>query len=101
MAEINWSIQAWDELAEINFRLSEGSEKYANFIIDSVLSSVEYLQQFPHLGRVVPEMNMSTIRELIIQGYRLIYLVSPEKNIEILTIRHSSRPLSDTILPSN
>lgn len=81
-------------LAEINFRLSENSETYSEFILSSILDAVDLLEQFPLMGRIVPETNIHSVRELIIQKYRIIYFVSSSTVVNILSVRHSSRPLS-------
>lgn len=47
---------------------------------------------FPELGRVVPEFNDRSIRELIVREYRLIYRVEGD-DVRILTLMHGSRDL--------
>jgi toxin ParE1/3/4 len=100
MAKIIWTTQAWDELAEINDQLSKYSERYANLVIDRILDAANNLENFPNLGRKVPEANLMNLRELLIEKHRIIYFYQQKiEEIQVLTIRHSSRPLSDTILP--
>ena len=45
----------------------------------------------PELGRIVPELELENIRELIEGNYRIIYRKSEKQIIEILTIHHSAR----------
>jgi len=46
------------------------------------------------MGRKVPEAgHRDDVRELIVQGYRIIYLTHPEK-VFIVTILHGSRDLA-------
>jgi toxin ParE1/3/4 len=100
MAKIIWTTQAWDELAEVNDHFSNFSEKYANFLVDSILNSANNLENFPNLGRTVPEANLVNLREVLVEKHRIVYFYHKKLDeIQILTIRHSSRPLSDTILP--
>lgn len=94
MAQTNWSEQALEELADINFRLSENSETYADFVINAILEAVDILPQVPRMGRIVPETGIETVRELIILKYRIIYFIAPSNDVSIISIRHSSRPLS-------
>lgn len=42
----------------------------------------------------MPEANSPSIREVIYQGYRIIYRLRPD-TIEIVMIAHGSRNLSD------
>jgi len=99
MAEVNWALQAWDELAEVNDQLAKYSEHYADFVVDRIIEVVSLFKDFPRLGRVVPEINIQAIREVLVEKYRIVYIIMPNGNIEVLTVRHSSRPLPDTILP--
>jgi plasmid stabilization system protein ParE len=56
------------------------------------MSQVDVLAQFPQLGRVVPEENDETIREIILRPCRIIYKVLAEKQIiGILRIWHGAR----------
>jgi hypothetical protein len=58
MAKVVWTVQAWDELAEINYQLSNYSERYANFLVDKIMDAANNLEKLPRLGRVVPEVNL-------------------------------------------
>lgn len=44
-----------------------------------LISNTKWLGQFPEAGRVVPEFNLPTIREIIVRSYRVIYRVDHEK----------------------
>jgi len=47
----------------------------------------------PHLGRVVPELQIDAIREIPLYSYRIIYRVLSEEQIHVLTIHHGARLL--------
>lgn len=95
MAKVNWTFQAMEDLTEIDLYLNQKSHKYAEFVIDEILKVAELLQQFPSSGRVVPESNISSIREIIIHRYRVIYHVNGSTDlVSILSVRHSAKPLS-------
>jgi toxin ParE1/3/4 len=94
MAKVNWTLQAMEDLADIEHYLGENSEKYADFVVTSVLEVTKQLALFPKSGRVVPEMNISSIRETIVLKYRVIYQMPSQNEVNILTIRHSGKPLS-------
>jgi len=53
---------------------------------------VEDLKSFPESGRIVPETENKSIRELIYGNYRLIYRLE-EKKISVLTVRHGKQIL--------
>ena len=90
----------WTEIAV------EKLEKNADFIAldkptaalkwsESIQESVNKLAEFPKIGREVPELKRSDIRELIEGNYRIIYRLESEY-ISILTIRHSKQLLNKT-----
>ncbi len=95
MAEIIWTFQALEDLSNIAEYLAKNSESYASRIVNLILAKVDLLASFPILGRIVPESNITSIRELVIKNYRVIYSIQDKDVISILVIRHSSRPLGD------
>jgi toxin ParE1/3/4 len=99
MAQTTWSVQAIDDLSGIEDYLRASSANYAELVVDELLAKVELLAKFPEMGRVVPEMNLPALREIIVKNYRIVYYLSFQDEVEIVTIRHSSRPLNDTNPP--
>jgi len=43
------------------------------------------------MGRVVPEINNDTIRELLVYSYRLVYQISQDDEIQVLALIHSKK----------
>ncbi|MBI5915392.1 MAG: type II toxin-antitoxin system RelE/ParE family toxin [Bacteroidetes bacterium] len=99
MAQTTWSVQAIDDLSSIEAYLSLSSPRYAELVVDEILAGVELLGNFPEMGRVVPEMGVPNLREIIVKNYRVVYYLNFQDEVEIVTIRHSSRPLKDTSNP--
>jgi toxin ParE1/3/4 len=50
---------------------------------------------FPRLGRIVPELEIENIREIIVGSYRVIYRIR-EDDVQLLTVHHGARPLDLT-----
>jgi len=46
------------------------------------------------MGRMVPELQIPTIRQILCGHYRIIYEINPQK-ISIITIHHQSRLLKN------
>jgi toxin ParE1/3/4 len=88
--KIRWSKKAVSKLDEICSYIAIDSPYYASITAKKILDSIELLEQFPNLGRIVPEFNQSNIRELIYQNYRIVYKLK-ENIIEISTISHSAK----------
>jgi toxin ParE1/3/4 len=58
--------------------------------VQRFFSAVERLFQFPESGRIVPEVQDPSLREVIIGSYRIVYrLIRTE--IHIITIHHAAR----------
>lgn len=89
-----WDIEASDDLHALYAFHAEKSDKYADALLDVIFERVELIEQFPLLGKVVSEMGIPSIRELVVEKYRIIYFVSTTPEIRILAVRHSAKPLN-------
>jgi toxin ParE1/3/4 len=79
--KIIWSEQARDDLQSIVLFIAQDNPAVAESFGYQLMSKVDVLAQFPQLGRVVPEENDETIREIIFRPYRIIYKVLAGKQI--------------------
>ena len=61
-------------------------------LVREIFARVEQLADFPESGRVVPEFEMTTIRELIHPPFRLVYRVD-STSIWIVRVWRSERLL--------
>ncbi len=90
---IKWTESALDDLAGIQSYIGKDSQFYAKQFIERIFELVENLTDFPAIGRKVPEAaDRDDVRELIFQGYRIMYLQQSEQ-VSILTVIHGSRDL--------
>ncbi len=94
MVRIIWSPDAAADLEAICEYIAKGSEYYARVFAQGVINAVERLMIFPESGRVVPEYNQKSIREIIFQNYRIVYRLKSDA-IEIVTIMHGSRMMEN------
>ncbi len=58
------------------------------------MQSVDLLNPFPKSGRMIPEADDDDLREVIFQGYRIMYWIISEQRIDIIAVMHGSRDLS-------
>ncbi len=94
MIEVRWSNPALEDMEGIRDYIAKDSPFYARRFIERVFGHFEKLNDFPKMGRLVPEAgDRDDIRELIYQGYRIIYLLSSEL-AEIITVVHGGRDLT-------
>ena len=90
--QIIWSEQARDDLQSIVLFIAQDNPAVAESFGYQLMSQVDMLAQFPQIGRMVPEENDETIREIIFRPYRIIYKVLGEKRIvAIARVWHGAR----------
>ena len=91
MVKIVLSKTARFYLKEIVDYISRDSVKYALLEKKKIQEAVDKIPGQPLSGRIVPELNNESLRELIFRNYRIIYEIASEKQINILTIHHHAR----------
>ena len=88
---ISWSPLALERVEDIARYIAQDDSQAAARWVAELFDVVERLAEFPQSGRVVPEVGVQRIRELIFGAYRVIYRVSDR--VEILTVRRGSQLL--------
>ncbi len=92
--KLYWSDVAEADLDDIYDYIARDVPYYAELFVDKLIESTDKLEDHPKIGRRVPEADdRDDVRELIVQGYRIIYLVTADE-IHILTVIHGSRDLA-------
>jgi toxin ParE1/3/4 len=90
--KIIWSPLAVDRVSEIADYIAQDNPVAAESWINTMFKKVEDLKAFPESGRIVPETDNKTLRELIYGNYRIIYRLE-EKRLSVLTVRHGKQVL--------
>ena len=98
MVEVKFTEQALNDIEEIALYISADSPHYASLQVQKIFSKTDILENFPNIGRIVPEVKHKFVREIIEGNYRIIYFIFSKTEIHILTIHHSSRKLVRTRL---
>lgn len=93
MVQINWTLQAKGDLKAIAEFISKDSQQYAKRQVIQLKNRTRILKTQIRSGKIVNEISRENIRELIEGSYRIIYKIVDNKQIDILTIHHSSRDL--------
>ena len=83
MPEVRWSRGALGDLDAIGTYFERTSRQYARSVVARLYAAPEVLAGHPELGRVVPEIEVEHIREIVREGYRIVYLVSDDA-VEVL-----------------
>lgn len=83
--KIFWTKEALLRLQEIEEYISINNPVVAIEFVDNLISLGETLINNPEKGRIVPELSLENIRELLHKNYRIVYLVK-KNSVDILTV---------------
>jgi plasmid stabilization system protein ParE len=99
VGKIVWTEKASVHLRAIHDYIAEDSSVYATRFIKSLVQATAKLEVFPMAGRSVPEFEGTSIdlREVIYQGYRIIYRLTPDQDVEIVTVAHGREDLFNNL----
>lgn len=89
-----WTEEAIYNLNEIKEFIARDNAETAIKFVDELIDKAETLVENPKKGRIVPELSIEQIREIIYKKYRLVYLLK-ESSIEILTVFESHKLLRE------
>ncbi len=97
MAEVIWTDNAIEDLNDIGEYIAKDSERYAEITVLKLFSSVDILETYPKKGFMVPEFRDESIRQIIVDNYRIVYQFTENSAVvSILTVHYSSRLISNT-----
>ena len=83
--KILWTKESLIRLQEIEEYISRDNPIVAIEFVNKLIEIAEILVDNPKVGRVVPELSIENIRELLYKNYRIVYLVK-KSTIDILTV---------------
>jgi toxin ParE1/3/4 len=92
MTRIEWTDPAIADLEHIHDYIARDSADYADALIERLVLSVDQLGSFPESGRLVPESTNPKVRELLVEGYRVIYRLK-KRTAQVLAVIHGARHL--------
>ena len=95
MVKIILSKTARQDLKDIVDYIKRDSVKYADLEKRKIQEAIDKLPRQPLSGRIVPELSNEDLRELIFRNYRIIYEIVSAKQINILSIHHHARLISN------
>jgi addiction module RelE/StbE family toxin len=88
----NWTKEAMINLQQIEDFISADNPEAAIHLTDKLISLTKDLIRFPKRGRIVPELSIERIREIIYKNYRIVYAIK-KNSITILTVFESHKLL--------
>lgn len=82
-----WSPEAVEDVAAIAGYIERDSPWYAKAVVSKIIEVAESIPEFPEMGRTVPEVGETAIRERFVHRYRVIYELA-ETRVLIVTVIH-------------
>lgn len=83
--KLYWTKQSLLNLQEIEDFISQDNPNAAIKLTNKLISLAKDLIIFPEKGRIVPELSITQIREILYKNYRIVYLIK-KNSIDILTV---------------
>ena len=90
--KVTWTKSAWIDLDEVADYIGKDSPNYARAFVREVRDAARSLASLPERGRIVPEFNDPSIRELFVRSYRLIYQVTGQ-TVYVVGFIHGARDI--------
>ncbi|MBM2815955.1 MAG: plasmid stabilization system protein [Ignavibacteria bacterium] len=90
MGKIVWSPSALNDVDSIAEFIAKDSVHRASLFALHLIEAVERLKVFPNSGRIIPEINDQSCREIIYGSYRIMYQLEND-DVRITGVIHSSR----------
>ena len=95
---VRWTAHAIAQLRHIHEYIAQDSPLYARRVSEGLVQKTVSLGELPRIGRIVPELNEDTVRELSLYSYRILYEIKPGQ-IEVLAVIHKRQDLQAGELP--
>ena len=92
MAQVVWSPRAVLDLEAIATYIAADSPAYASTVLRKIIALTRNLSRFPQSGRIVPELDDSSIREVFAYSYRIIYRLSGD-TVLVAAVIHGKQNL--------
>ena len=58
--------------------MREAAPTYAEALLEGIVAAVRPVATYPNIGRKVPGFDRESLREVIFQGYRIVYVIRGE-----------------------
>jgi len=75
---VAWTETAWRDLEHVANYIAEDSPGYTAALVRRIRDQARALEELSERGRIVPELDQSAVRELVVGSHRLIYEISDE-----------------------
>ena len=87
---VTWTAEARGDVDAAVAFIAEDSLSSALLVLDRILAAASSLHSMPERGRVVPEWDHPSVRELMVEPFRLLYFVE-ENSVSVVAVIHQRR----------
>jgi len=91
---VTWSPEAVEDLESIAEYIERDSSFYAQSVVSQILTTAKTIEEFPLIGRMLPELGDENIRERFVYSYRLVYQIRGQQVLIVAAI-HGKRLLEN------
>ncbi len=92
MGKVVWSPTAYKDLDLIAEYIARDSIDRAAFFVTKLMTQADHvLVSYPNSGRIIPEMNDESWRELIYGAYRIMYRIKENGDVRVSGVIHGAR----------
>jgi plasmid stabilization system protein ParE len=95
---VKWTDHAKAQLHHIHDYIAQDSAYYAKRLVAELVNKTIGLDELPHMGKVVAELNDEKVREVSLYSYRILYEINLTQ-IDILAVIHKRRDLKSDEIP--
>lgn len=92
--QLEWSNEALEDIESIATYIEKDSPFYAKSVVTKFFEKAEIIKDFIEFGRIVPELGDSSIREIFVYSYRLIYKID-SNTVLFVAVIHGKRLLEN------
>lgn len=90
---VAWARSAVTALDDAADYIAQGSPLAASRLVERALNAAASLAESAERGRQVPELGDPSIRELLVESYRLLYQVADDA-VTVIAFLHGARDFS-------
>lgn len=90
--EVKWAEAAANDLDAVADHIAKDSPNYAASLVGEARDAARSLARLADRGRIVPEWDDASVRELFLGNYRLLYQVT-EQIVFVIGFIHGARDL--------
>lgn len=98
MAKISWTLEAERWLSDIHGYIAADNPDAAVRVIAGIYEKAKLLVQFPEIGYRYDKHQDDEVRILLYGHYRIVYLVRPDRDIDILGVFHGALDMQRYLL---